>query len=209
MLSPEPPDFIDTAFRAGLALIPGVGGAVQVVYGDVRARIAHRQWQTVQGVAEAVGPNQLGARLEEDPLLQAIFVAGVEAATKTGLESKRRLLARTVAAAALDKAKVDESQLCVEALRDLDGPHIAALARLETVDDECRRGEPGTPTHQQYRTRLIPVWFGEPLAVRAALVRTGVAIEPSMTLMASHIPEGISEFGRKILTDLRSFGGDN
>lgn len=50
---PEPPDFMQTAARAGLALVPGIGGALQVIYEDVRAHMAARQWQTIQEIPTA------------------------------------------------------------------------------------------------------------------------------------------------------------
>jgi hypothetical protein len=134
----EPPkttDFFQTAARAGLALIPGLGGALQVIYEDVRANIAYRQCQTIQEIADNVGEATLAEQLDDDPVRQALFVNGVEVATRTGLENKRRLLAKVVSAAMLDDFKIDGAQLRVEALRDLDVPQIKALERLRRLSN--------------------------------------------------------------------------
>jgi hypothetical protein len=74
----KPPDFFQTAARAGLALLPSFGGAAQVIYEDVRANIAYRQWQTIQEIAENVGEAALTEQLADDPVRQALFVNGVE-----------------------------------------------------------------------------------------------------------------------------------
>jgi hypothetical protein len=78
---PEPPNLQTTA-RAGIALIPGIGGALQVIYEDVRAHMAARQWQTIQEIADNVGEDRLAARLKDHPEHQALFANGVEVATR-------------------------------------------------------------------------------------------------------------------------------
>ena len=88
----------------------------------------------------------------------------------TGLVAKRRLLARAIAAAVLDDAKVDESHLYTEALRDLDAPHLRALERFRRAVDALI---PFGATPFGLEPALREVWDGEPFSVRAALIRTG------------------------------------
>ena len=82
--------------RATLAAIPAVGGTLQVIYEDVRTRYVYRTARTVNQVAELTGVDHLEARLRDNPEVEALFVEAVEAASRTGLEAKRRLLAQTV-----------------------------------------------------------------------------------------------------------------
>jgi hypothetical protein len=178
---PKPPDFFQTAARAGLALIPGIGGAVQVIYEDVRANIAYRQWQTIQEIADNVGEAALAEQLDDDAVRQALFVNGVEVATRTGLENKRRLLAKVVSAAMLDDFKIDGAQFRVEALRDLDVPQIKALERLHRLAVEHAGREDDKSIAATYHEAVQAAWLAEPYPVRAALTRTGVAFAPRGT----------------------------
>jgi hypothetical protein len=185
---PEPPDFIQTTARAGLALIPGIGGALQVIYEDVRVHMAARQWQTIQEIADNVGEDRLAARLK-DPVHQALFANGVEVATRTGLEDKRRLLAKVVSAAILNDAALEGAQLRVEALRDLDVPQIRALERLQRLLNDHKE------ENNTYLAAVQQAWKSEPHPIRAALTRTGVAFTPRKlppTNLAGYTVDGIT-----------------
>jgi hypothetical protein len=198
---PKTPDFFQTAARAGLALIPGLGGALQVIYEDVRANIAYRQWQTIQEIADNVGEATLAEQLDDDPVRQALFVNGVEVATRTGLENKRRLLAKVVSAAMLDDFKIDGAQLRVEALRDLDVPQIKALERLHRLAVEHAGREDDKSIATAYHEAVQAAWLAEPYPVRAALTRTGVAFALMGTYGGFSV-EGINEFGSGLLAEL-------
>ena len=197
---PDPPDFIQTTARAGIALIPGIGGTLQVIYEDVRAHMATRQWQTIKEIADNVGEDQLAARLRDDPGRQALFANGVEVATRTGLEAKRRLLAKVVSAAILDDDALDGAQLRVEALRDLDIPQIRALERLKRLLDQ--QGE----ENDAYHMAVQQAWKDEPHPIRAALTRTGVAFAPSPRDTYGFSVDGITDFGRSLLAELHDVG---
>jgi hypothetical protein len=192
---PEPPDFLQTTARAGLALIPVIGGALQVIYEDVRANLEARHWQTIQEIADDVGEDRLAARLK-DPEHQALFANGVEVATRTGLENKRRLLAKVVSAAVLNDAKLDGAQLRVEALRDLDAPQIRALERLQRLLNEH------TEKNEAYYAAVHEVWASEPDPIRAALIRTGVAF--TFNASYGYGVDGITEFGQSLLWELHN-----
>jgi hypothetical protein len=53
-------------------VIPVIGGALQVIYEDVRAHMAARMGQTIQEIADNVGEDRLAARMK-DPVHQALF----------------------------------------------------------------------------------------------------------------------------------------
>ncbi len=106
----------------------------------------------LEAVANASsGTAVLRARLEEDPEVEALVIEGLEAASRTGLDAKRKLLARVLAQAVTDDSKVERSQLIVQALRDIDAPHVRSLARIAAVErreeallkEERARGETG------------------------------------------------------------------
>lgn len=195
---PDPPDFFQTATRAGIALIPGIGGAIQVIYEDVRAHILHRQWQTIQEIADQVGEDELRESLDADPIRQALFVNGVEVATRTGMEVNRRLLAKVISAAMLDDGKVDGAQLRVEALRDLDVPQIRALEQLRRLADEHAGAQ-----DEAYHRAVQAVYADAPPPIRAALTRTGVAFgRTGGGGYGSSYAEGINDFGRSLLEEL-------
>lgn len=109
MTGDSPPSWAETAKRATLAAVPYVGGSLQVVYEDVRARRAAMAGETISDIVSATGEELLVQRLAEDPVAEALFVNAVDAAVRTGLEAKRRLLARAVAEAVIDEARLDES----------------------------------------------------------------------------------------------------
>lgn len=192
---PEPPDFFQTAARAGIALIPGIGSGLQVIYEDVRAHMAARMGQTIQEIADRVGEDRLAARLKDHPEHQVLFANGVEVATRTGLEDKRRLLAKVVSAAILDDAALDGAQLRVEALRDLDAPQIRALERLQRLLNEHKE------ENDAYHAAVQQVWDSEPHPVRAALTRNGVAFTPSAPDTHGF---GITNFGQSLLWELHN-----
>lgn len=209
MVEDAPPSWNQTVLRAGVeatAAVPligsGLSGALRVVYDDVVARRQARATETLEDIVAGVGDTQtLAARLEASPQLDAMFGRAVEAAARTGLEAKRRLLARAVAAAACDDARLDDSELMIDTLSQLDTAHVRALARLND--------EPPISTDDgdiSYGTS--DVWREQPAAIQATLVRTGAAKWPSRSFVATsngQRQEGISNFGRRIVTELRSY----
>lgn len=167
MVEENPPSWDQTVVRAaieataGVPLIgPGLSGALRVVYDDVVARRQARVAETVEDIATgAGGPQNLAARLEESPQLDAMFGRAVEAAARTGLEAKRRLLARAVVAAACDDAKLDDSELMIDTLAQLDSSHVMALARMND--------EPPIPTDAgEISWGMSAVWREQPAAIQ-------------------------------------------
>lgn len=213
LVTDEAPTWKETAVRATAAAIPYVGGTVQVLYEDVRARSAAKAGETIASIVRITGEPALAQRMSVDPVLEALFVNAVDAALRTGLEAKRRLLARAVADAVMDEARLDESQLVAAALAELDVPHVRALKRMadewKATEDpavwEARKveGRREGLTGQSEVFRCLP----EP--IRATLVRTGTALPPRnvFTVQAErHRQDGIADFGLELIEALEREG---
>lgn len=200
------PTRADTAARALAKLateLPIVGGAVQVVVEDAWARRRAAAEATVRDIAERTGgPDQLAGRLEDDPVLEAVFCDAVEGAARTGMESKRRIFASVVASAVLDDAKVDEALLFVRVLRELDVPDIRYLEAIRRAyDADVSSGPPDRPRDiEKARHDAVEMAAREmPAAVRAALIATGT-MEPFRGVFGgTSLVGGPSEFGRQLL----------
>lgn len=194
-----PPTVPDTLVRAVLKLVPRFGDALEIVYNDTRARHAAKVAQTLAAVVEHTGVDRLNARLADDPELEALLFEALDAASRTGLEGKRRLLARVLAEAVLDDAKVEEGQLITQALRELDGPHIRALERIRIAADTLvDRPERERESAEAVRS----AGQAEPTPVVAVLIRTGV-VEPATLFGGGHAVHDITNFGRNLLAALR------
>jgi DNA primase len=187
-----------------LAAIPYAGGSLQVVYEDVRARVAWRAAQTVTEIAEETGQERLAQKLTDNPEIEALFLQGVEAATRTGLEAKRRLLGRIISAAVLDDAKIEEAQLRTIALRDLEAPHIRALERIaRAMDYEQEAIDAGEGEVDGVTDAFRAVVSREPAPVIETLLRTGLITSYSKWLDFHQVGR-VTEFGRALLDDLRA-----
>jgi len=201
----EAPTWRETAIRATAAAIPYAGGTIQVLYEDVRARSAAKAGETIASIVAITGEPALAQRMAVDPVLEALFVNAVDAALRTGLEAKRRLLARAVADAVVDGARLDESQLVTAALSELDVPHVRALKRMA---DEWRapvEGEQGVSwgRSEAFQSLTDPI--------KATLVRTGTAMPQRQRFVATsdrRRQEGITDFGLALVDALESEGLD-
>jgi hypothetical protein len=208
----EPPPVAETVVKAILALVPVVGGAFVVVWEDARKHISARLQQTANEVVDAVGAEKLAQRFIESPEFEALAVNAMESAARTGHEAKRRLLARVVINAARDDARVDESVLIQQALRELEGPHIRAAERLRSVYDSCQMTPeylaeyPDQDLDELLHSKRMEASYEasqhEPAPVVAALVRTGMAAPP-MILGGGVGVAFITDFGRTVLDYLR------
>jgi hypothetical protein len=211
-MTDEPPSVPYMIARAVLTEVP-FGSALDVLVEGTRQRLAYKARRTVAEVAEATGVEALAERLASDPEVEALFVQGLDAATQTGYEEKRRLLARLISAAVLDDAKVDESLLFVLALRDLDGPHLRALERLRRAQDEAAETYESEPDlkldkQKQRRASLMQVAVHsaaakEHEAVLAALVKWDVARIMVRSWGGAEIIGEVSPFGLALLDHIR------
>lgn len=189
--------------RMVLSILP-FGAAVDIVIDTARQRLASRVQKTVNEIRDSTGEEGLLRRLESDPELEAVFVQGIEAAARTGYEAKRRALAKVVTAAVLDDAKVDESALCVAALRDLDAPHLRALERITRAEDSVARQDGVTRVNDAEVTKAVrAVMEGEHDAVHTALIRAGVAFPVGRSWGGPEAVGMVSDFGRTLLAYIR------
>jgi len=199
----QPPTVPDTIIRAVIAAFPYGKESLGIVYADTRARHAAKVARTMSDIAAVTGEDTLAARLSSSPEVEALFLDGLEAATRTGLEDKRQLLARVVAESVLDEAKVEDAQLLVQALRDLDAPHIRALERIRRAEDGAET--PDVSREEGARSdAACAAGQKEPTAVIAALVRTGTVTPASTFFGGGGLISGVTDFGRSLLADLRS-----
>jgi hypothetical protein len=117
---------------------------------------------------------------------------------------------RVIAAAVLDDAQVEESQLLVFAFRDLDAPHVRALARLWEAQEGA---DPGPSAILAERREVISN------AVSAAAARESgpviVALHRVDSVRATGLMFGgvgtgeVTEFGQRLLEDLRAADNDH
>ncbi|MDQ0375975.1 hypothetical protein [Cellulomonas humilata] len=196
---PEP--WSATLARAGLNLIPIVGGSIDVLAARVNEGMVYKRRQLYADVLRRVQVEELVAALDRDPVLEAVWSQAVLACVRTGVTAKRRLLAKVISQAVLDDALVEQTQLVVDALEHLDAPHLRALERFRRFIDSIE------PQTMQVKTRARELWHGEPVPIRAALVRTGCSTAPITPIgglsMPSYTQGMLSDFGRQLLDWVR------
>lgn len=202
----------ETFVRAGAKAVPYFGDSILMVLDQVIVRRRASALEVMGGIVRRVGGQEkLAARLAS-PEIESLFMEGLESAMRTGVAAKRRLLALVIANAVLDDAKVDASQLYVMALRDLEAPHIRALARLARTVQELQPQLPSDLTErppfvEAANERVRKIWNAEPAPIQAALVRTGCVRFPRGWFLSSHeIDQHITDFGFELLNDLERQG---
>ncbi len=134
-----------------------------------------------------------------------LFFEAVEAASSTGLEDKRRLLGRVVGAAVLDDAKVEEGQLLVQALRELDAPHLRGLEAVRRVCDSQQPAEVTGDSRQAHQLACKQAGESLPDPGKGALVRTGTLFVDTGVMSP---PTEVTRFGRALLADLHRTAAD-
>ncbi|WP_272028074.1 hypothetical protein [Kocuria rosea] len=212
MTDDEPRPLPEVLARIGVSAVPYVGSPLLVLLDEVLTRRRAAASKLMSEItAVAGGQENLTLRLA-NPEIEALFIDGFETAMRTSITAKQKLLAEVIAQALLDDAKVDASQLYVMALRDLEAPHIRALARLARIVEELRSQ---LPSDVLQRPRFVDraneqvrgVWNAEPAPVQAALVRTGCVQFSRGPVISSHkIDEHITDFGFGLLDDIERHG---
>jgi hypothetical protein len=202
----------ETVAKASVALLVPYGGVLNIVYDAVRKRMQ----KTTDEILREVDPVYFAQRCAESQEFEAIVVNALDAAARSGYEAKRRLLGRVVVNAAFDDAKVDESALLVQALRELDATHIRALERIRLAQDDYdpppdERANMAIQDQTQATERwrrlaeeaAINASTQEPAPVVAVLSRVGT-VAPVSALFGVGISTGtITPFGRSLLDELR------
>lgn len=205
-LGEEAPSHSQTALRAVIAALPStISGPLRVVYEDSAARRAQRGAEVLEDLAREAEPEAIEAALSSDPVLDAAFIAAVEAAANTGLEGKRRLLAAVLLEAIHDTARIDDAALRVEMLRQLDAPHVRCLQALAQAEQEAvalgeveKRAPRAEP---MLLPRLMRAAESMPGPVIAALVSHGL-IEATSTWDGTFIVQQVSPAGHALIEDL-------
>ena len=191
----------DTAVVAGLALVPGVGGALSVVAG--KALEQRREGARVAGEAAlAVGddPDRFVEAVSNDPRLSMLLANAAEAATRTAVDDKRRMLGLVVGRAALDSARIDESELLVAVIADLEVVHISCLEGLLRLRQRAvERGD----DLEAVTDAVHEAAKGYPTPVVAKLIRHG-CLHPATVLNGGTSVYDVTEFGTFLLEDLRA-----
>ena len=110
------PSWTETGVKAVLALIPGVGGAIETVVADVAARRRERAREMAESAArEAGGADALLDAVGRNERVADLFLAAGSAAQRTALAWKRRAMGRVVGRAAADEAFDDDSEMLYSA----------------------------------------------------------------------------------------------
>jgi hypothetical protein len=136
-------------------------------------------------------------RVSDDERLAHLPVDALDAASRTALKEKRRVLGMAVGKAVRDDAEVDTSDLVVGALRDLDAVHFQLLAELEAISEKHNLSGDTQLIAEDTKTASDQY----PTPVRAALIRHG-AVDPATVLNGGTAIARITTFGRDLLADV-------
>jgi len=122
--------------KAGLELVPWIGGALATLVGDIADRRRERVLDFAEVAIELVGDaSGFLARLQANERVADMFVQAAFSAAGSSFEPKRRAMGRVVGQAATDDAQIDMSQLLIAVLIDLEAPHFHALGALAAARD--------------------------------------------------------------------------
>lgn len=190
---------VAVVISAGLSAIPVVGGPVQTIFDAIEERTRDRAETTMREIQDQVGGETLLRRIGENPELEALLTQAVEAATRTGMEAKRRLLARAAAAALQNDEKIDPAALIVSALSQLEPVHIRALVRLAETARSARDDDDRDEA-------MRAASEAEAVPVLAALIQTGVAIATTMYSSGDGLGSPAETTGHVLIHDVSKFG---
>lgn len=162
-------------------------------------------------IEEAGGQDELIDRLHSDEELQVLVIDAIEIASRTADVRKRKLAGRAVGRAARDSALIDPAHLITRALRNLDMPHLRALAEIRRLE-LAQGGEPVFPSETEFgsdehaRAKAVVLRVGHytkglPEPIRAQMLGEGVVREGD-TVGNVNMVVGTSVFGRQLLEEL-------
>lgn len=198
----EPRPVFAVVISAGLSAIPMVGGPLQTVFDAIEERTRHRAETTTREICESVGgADTMLSRIDKNPELEPLLSQAIEAATRTSMEAKRRLLAQAAAAALEDDQKVEPASLIVATLSQLEPVHIHALVRLA-------KAAKSSPDQDEIQRREVMRAASkvEPVPVLAALIQTGVAIATTTVWHGNGTGTPAEESGHILIHDVSDFG---
>jgi hypothetical protein len=206
LVPPTPGQTVQNAVADGIAdAIPVVGPMVRRWLQDSAARQQAATGEVIQRVAAQVGYELFDRTLSEDPMLRSLFINSMEAAFRTGLESKRWLFGALVRDAILDESLFDYSWLMSQALSEIDKPHIVALEKLRRFDQQMDAELKGDPVDSEdpkdWSDLLRAEWTALPAPIRATLIRTGLVIDPPLDQYGGPMKR-LTDFGVDLLDKL-------
>jgi hypothetical protein len=103
--------------QAGLALVPGIGGALAILWAEAQDRDRRRVRQMGEAARDKVNDDErFVQRLMENERLVDLLVEAAEAARRSSWEAKRTSMGRVVAQAVIDDAEIDDSAETLNAL---------------------------------------------------------------------------------------------
>lgn len=197
----EPRSVVAVVISAGLSAIPVVGGPVQTVFDAIEERTRYRAEITVREIYDHVGGETLLSRIDENPELETLLTQVVEAATRTSMKAKRRLLARAANAAFDNNEMIDPATLMVSALALLEPVHIRALAALARAATSAQDLE-----DRQRSETMEAASLAQPVPVLAALIQTGAVLAKTMIWGGDGLGSPAETTGHILIHDVSGFG---
>jgi hypothetical protein len=216
-------EVVGALIRGLVGLAPGMSMLAEIAgLGLLVAGRLDRMRQTALEMRDTAGDEQtLVKAIQESEDVEVLVIEALEAASRTALREKRLLLGRIIGRAVLDDAPIDEAQLITAALGELDAPHIRALERLrraeEDIDAHAREQADKARADEMDPEQGDRAWSnrfnsivgdavrrtgdGEPVSIRATLIRTGVVL-PATVLDGGASIYRVSDFGRQLLAEL-------
>jgi len=188
-----------------------------------RKRASARSRVFVQTVIEDSGLDGegLAARLRDDAEFAALFETALEAGVRSAHDRKIQLLARVVAQAANDTATVDDAELVASTIRELEPPHVRALAVLGAYKQQNPDASGVAAVIEGmagFRTRRPGKVSGSSQVLQARMgVSADVADSVSATLEREGLiwndppgfgAWGVTDYGQRILDLLRNANVD-
>lgn len=126
----------------GASVELSVGGGIfpaKAKFGvSLTRRLERRGLEVLQPSIEAVGNEDLDARLRVSEEVDALVIKSIAAAGCSAHIGKRKLLAKIVKRAVLDDAEIDTSLLLFELIEQLEGPHIRCLEDIHRAEQRAQ-----------------------------------------------------------------------
>lgn len=132
----DPQEPISPELLLSLRLVPHFGDAMAQYLIDRHQKQLWRLSQAVEAGAEEAGIDGQAflGRITEDERLADLFQHAMEAALRSGLESKRRALGRVLGQAVMgDSTQVDEHEVLLRALVNLEPPHVRVMTPIRPL----------------------------------------------------------------------------
>lgn len=140
-----------------LRAVPHIGTALAQYAIDRHNRRLQRAGEVVTTAAETLelDPAVLIERIIEDDRLADLLNDAIQAAARSGLETKRRALGKVLAqAVAGDDAEVDEAMMLAASLAHLEPVHVRVMAHMYRADAQGLYSVRGKARRLRSRTAL-------------------------------------------------------